>query len=186
VRSDSPRRLSCGTDTRARAPAFTPQMAPGGPAAGAMAWAGAMGAWAEAMGAGTAGAEDGVRPAWPLAGMRISSAWQRTAKSSRQASLPGSTPPTTAPLTLRPFQSIPRHPHAIMPTPHAGAGRSVRRRLLAHLTEQAGSARISPGAHRRSDLGLERVVVWTRLVVSVTRGQPTRKQRRGSRICTSG
>jgi hypothetical protein len=42
-------------------------------------------------------------------------------------------------------------------------GRSVRRRLLAHLTEQEGSARISPGGHRRTDLMLERVVVWTRL-----------------------
>jgi hypothetical protein len=41
-------------------------------------------------------------------------------------------------------------------------GRSVRRRLLAHLTEQAGSTRISPGGHWRSDLVLERVVVWIR------------------------
>jgi hypothetical protein len=43
--------------------------------------------------------------------------------------------------------------------------RSVRRRLPANLTEQAGSARISPGGHRRSDLVLKRVVVWTRLGV---------------------
>jgi hypothetical protein len=57
-------------------------------------------------------------------------------------------------------------------------GCSVRRRLLAHLTEQAGSARISPGGHLRSDLVSELVVVWTRLGVRVTRGRPTRKQRR--------
>ena len=31
-------------------------------------------------------------------------------------------------------------------------GRSVRRRLPAHLTEQAGSAQISPGGHRYNDL----------------------------------
>jgi hypothetical protein len=65
-------------------------------------------------------------------------------------------------------------------------GRSVRRRLLAHLTEQAGSARISPGGHLRSNLVLERVVVWKRLCVCVTRGRPTRKQRRGTRMCASG
>ena len=63
-------------------------------------------------------------------------------------------------------------------------GCSVTRRLPAHLTEQAGSARISPGGHRRSDLVLERVVVWTRLGVRGTRGRPTRKQRRGVRMQT--
>ncbi len=55
---------------------------------------------------------------------------------------------------------------------------SIRHRLPVHLTEQAGSARISPGGHLRSDLVSERVVVWTRLGVRVTRGLPTRKQRR--------
>ena len=56
-------------------------------------------------------------------------------------------------------------------------GRSVRRRLLAHLTEQAGSTRISPGGHRRIDLVLERVVVWSDCVC-VSRGAGPRKQRR--------
>jgi hypothetical protein len=65
-------------------------------------------------------------------------------------------------------------------------GRSVQHRLLAHLTEQAVSVRISPGGHHQSDLVLERVVVWTRLGVSGTPGLPTRKQLRGSCICVSG
>jgi hypothetical protein len=65
-------------------------------------------------------------------------------------------------------------------------GRAVRRRLLAHLTEQAGSSRISPGGIQHSILVLERVVFWTRLGVLVTRGWPTWKQQRGYHIYASG
>jgi hypothetical protein len=70
-------------------------------------------------------AAHGRRGHWWVCGSPLT--WQRMTKSSRKALLPGSAPLTTAPLTLRPFQSIPSHPHAIMLTPHADAGGKVVR-----------------------------------------------------------
>ena len=52
-----------------------------------------------------------------------------------------------------------------------GAGRSIPRRLQAHLTDHASPDRLGPVGHRRGDLVFERVVVWTRLGVRVTRGR---------------